>query len=104
MDRSRRQAVDRLCHQEERRATSLSWPADVDARLNVLVRLAVSAGERTSRAEILAALVSTADVGQQALSDLLHSYRGLSAEALLDHNDRADLPTIRPSGRPRAPN
>lgn len=94
--------MDRLCHQEERRTTSIAWPLDVDTRLNVLVRLAALAGERTSRVEILAAMVSAAETDPDALTHLLHSYRRLSADALAEQNERDDLPAIRRSGRRRS--
>lgn len=94
--------MDKLCHQEERRTTSIAWPLDVDTRLNVLVRLAALAGERTSRVEILAAMVSAAETDPEALTRLLHSYRQLSADALTEDNRRSDLPSIRTSGRRRS--
>lgn len=100
---SRKEIVDRLCHQEARRTTSISWPADVDDRITVLVRLAAAAGERTSRAELLAAMISAAETDPQALANLLHSYRNLAADALLDENQRGDLPNLRMPGRRRGP-
>lgn len=92
--------MDLLC-QQTRRNTLVSWPQEVDERLNVLVRSATAAGEHTSRAQVLAALVSLADTQPEAVSRLLHAYRQLPADALSDGNDRDDLPTVRAPGRTR---
>ena len=90
-----------LCHQQ-RHVTSVSWPMDVDGRLNVLVRAATAAGERTSRAELLAALVTAAEIEPEQLAGLLHRYRRLSADALDADEDRDDLPVVRAPGPRRA--
>lgn len=92
----------KLLHQQRRRQTSVLWPEDVDRRLNILVRAAAAAGERTSRAELLAALVAAADVEPEQLAALLHHYRRLSADALTGDQDRDDLPDVRAPGPRRA--
>lgn len=89
--------MDLLC-QQQRHVTSVSWPVDVDTRVNVLVRAAAAAGERTSRAELLAALVSAVEVDPQHLADLLHRYRRLPSDTFADDKDRHDLPVVRPPG------
>ncbi|MFD3580799.1 hypothetical protein [Streptomyces sp. NPDC058644] len=78
--------------------TSVTWPVDVDRRLSVLVRAAAAAGERTSRSELLAALMTAAEVDPEQLADLLHRYRRLPADALADENCRDDLPVVRTPG------
>jgi hypothetical protein len=95
--------VELLSRQPKRRTTSVAWPADVDRRLNLLVQLAAAGGERTSRAEILAALVTAAETDPAALSTLLHTYRQLPDDALADDGHRDDLPTVRSPGPRRAP-
>ncbi|MBL1120485.1 hypothetical protein JK364_50575 [Streptomyces sp. 110] len=89
--------MELLCHQK-RRTTSVTWPGDVDRRLNILVRACAAAGERTSRAELLAALVATTVVEPERLAALLHRYRRLPADALADDEDRDDLPVVRLPG------
>lgn len=89
--------MELLCHQQ-RHVTSVSWPMDVDGRLNVLVRAATAAGERTSRAELLAALVTATEVEPEQLAEILHRYRRLLAGALEEDEDREDLPAVRAPG------
>ncbi|WP_221362357.1 hypothetical protein [Streptomyces beigongshangae] len=86
-----------LCHQP-RRTTSVLWPEDVDRRLNILVRAAAAAGERTSRAELLAALVAAVDVEPEQVAALLHHYRRLPADTLASDEARDDLPAVRTPG------
>jgi hypothetical protein len=94
--------VELLHHQRQRRTTSVQWPEDIDRRLNILVRAAAAAGERTSRAELLAALVAMADIQPEQLALLLHRYRGLPEGAFADDADRDDLPHVRSPGPRRA--
>ncbi|MFD7965915.1 hypothetical protein ACFV5J_34510 [Streptomyces zaomyceticus] len=89
--------MELLCHQQ-RRATSVLWPEDVDRRLNILVRAAAAAGERTSRAELLAALVSAIDVEPERVAALLRHYRRLPADSLASDETRDDLPAVRTPG------
>ncbi|MER8037155.1 hypothetical protein [Streptomyces hydrogenans] len=89
--------MDLLC-QQQRHVTSVSWPVEVDAKVSLLVRAAAAAGERTSRAELLAALVSTVEVDPQRLADLLHKYRRLPSDAFTADENRDDLPLVRRPG------
>ncbi|MFE7541057.1 hypothetical protein [Streptomyces platensis] len=89
--------MDLLC-QQRRHVTSVSWPVDVDNRVNTLVRAAAAAGERTSRAELLAALVSACEVDPERLADVLHEYRRLPSGEFAGDEDRDDLPLVRPPG------
>ncbi|AVH54496.1 MULTISPECIES: hypothetical protein [Streptomyces] len=91
-----------LLWQQPRRNTLVSWPKDVDQRLDILVRVAVAAGEQTSRSQILAALVATAEANPDAVAELLHAYRRLASDALAADNERPDLPTVRVPGPTRA--
>ncbi|WP_406324898.1 hypothetical protein OG784_42300 [Streptomyces sp. NBC_01617] len=77
-----------------RRNRLVSWPEDVDGRLEVLVRAAAAAGEQTSRSQLLAALVAAADTRPAAIADLLHSYRRLAADALTEGNQGNGLPVV----------
>ncbi|MBY8864480.1 hypothetical protein [Streptomyces sennicomposti] len=90
-----------LLWQRPRRKTLVDWPEDVDTRLDVLVRAAAAAGEQTSRSQILAALVTAAEVRPALIAQLLHSYRQMPADALDADNSRDDLPSVRSPGRTR---
>ncbi|WP_256995222.1 hypothetical protein [Streptomyces sp. WY228] len=79
----------------------MQWPEDIDRHLNILVRAATAAGERTSRAELLAALVAAADPQHEQLTVLLHRYRRLP-KPLADDESREDLPHVRSPGPRRA--
>jgi hypothetical protein len=92
--------VELLC-QRPRRNRLVSWPEDVDGRLEILVRAAAAAGEQTSRSQLLAALVAAADLRPDAIADLLHSYRRLAADALSEGNQGDGLPTVRAPGPAR---
>ncbi|MFF0000748.1 hypothetical protein [Streptomyces avermitilis] len=94
--------MELLHRQQQRRTTSVQWPEDIDRRLNILVRAATAAGERTSRAELLAALVAAADTQPEQLALLLHRYRRLPETALADDESREDLPQVRSPGPRRA--
>ncbi|MFF9078764.1 hypothetical protein ACF1BR_03655 [Streptomyces rubiginosohelvolus] len=93
--------MELLCHQQ-RQQTSVLWPEDIDRRLNILVRTAAAAGERTSRAELLAALVAAAETDPEMLASLLHHYRRMPADALAEDRERSDLPVVRSPGPRRA--
>ncbi|WP_432108509.1 hypothetical protein [Streptomyces sp. AA1529] len=90
-----------LLWQRPRRKTLVDWPEDVDKRLEVLVRAAAAAGEQTSRSQILAALVTAAEVRPTFMAELLHTYRQMPADALEEDNRREDLPPVRSPGRTR---
>ncbi|MEV0850563.1 hypothetical protein AB0J21_32735 [Streptomyces sp. NPDC049954] len=93
--------MELLCHQQ-RRMTSVTWPAGVDDRLNILVRAAAAAGEHTFRAELLAAMVTTIETDPEKLTELIHRYRRLPANALDEDNNRDDLPEVRAPGPHRS--
>ncbi|MET7944190.1 hypothetical protein [Streptomyces sp. NPDC005302] len=94
--------MELLHRQQQRRTTSVQWPEDIDRHLNILVRAATAAGERTSRAELLAALVAAADPQPEQLTVLLHRYRRLPETALAEDESREDLPHVRSPGPRRA--
>src|SRR5436189_194511 len=65
---------DRLSRVPER-AVGVSFPLPVSARLDGLVGQVEAAGNRTSRKELLAALVLAAADDPDSLDDLVRSYR-----------------------------
>ncbi|WP_329574970.1 hypothetical protein OG500_38000 [Kitasatospora sp. NBC_01250] len=90
-----------LLWQQARRNTLITWPEDVDRRLDILVRSATAAGENTSRSQILAALVTAAGTDPQHLAAILRAYRLLRTDALTGDSHRDDLPAVRTPGPPR---
>ncbi|WP_412738433.1 hypothetical protein [Krasilnikovia sp. MM14-A1259] len=87
-----------------RRNTSLQWPAEVDAHLDYLVRLAASQGVVISRAQMLAALVSDASVNAATVAASALRYLGSCREGDLARREAgaAQLPTVRYRGRRRS--
>lgn len=63
---------------------AISWPLPVDAKLDRLLEAARDAGERTSRREILAALVAGAEFTGDQLGEALRAYRRSHVRDLLD--------------------
>jgi hypothetical protein len=57
------------------RQAGISWPLPVDAKLEELLKAVRAVGERTSRREIVAAIVAMSNFTGKELSDLLHEYR-----------------------------
>lgn len=57
-------------------------------------RHAAAAGEQTSRSQVLAALVTAAEVRPALIAELLHAYRQMPADALEAGNTREDLPAV----------
>ena len=57
------------------RQAGISWPLPVDAKLEELLDAARAVGERTSRREIVAAIIALSEFSGEELSDLLRRYR-----------------------------
>jgi hypothetical protein len=87
-----------------RRNTAVQWPAEVDAHLDLLVRLAASEGVVVSRAQMLSALVAHASVTSSDVAKVATRYLGRFHEGDLRHGAPADdqLPQVRHRGRQRA--
>ena len=74
---------DRVIETSERQA-AVAWPVAVHAHLDSLLEAVQAAGERTSRKEIAAALVSAARPTAEELGRLLRWYRQATVGELLD--------------------
>ena len=86
-------------------SVGLVLPAVLSDRLDRLVMIAEQHGERTSRREIVAALLLAARPSGHTLSELIHSYRRADVSAALI-GPRADdkafvVPKSKPGPRPR---
>ena len=87
------------------RSIGLVLPVVLSDRLDKLVMIAEQHGERTSRREIVAALLLAATPSGNTLSQLIHGYRRAEVSAALI-GTRADdkafvVPTSKPGPRPR---
>jgi len=75
------------------RQAGISWPLPVDAKLEELLKTARAVGERTSRREIVAAMVAMSDLTGQGLSDLLHEYRLAKVGQVLRPSETSNRPS-----------
>lgn len=65
------------------RQVSLGWPPPVDVRLDRLLDQARRAGERTSRKELVAALVATCHPTDAQLGNMIKRYRRLKVREIM---------------------
>jgi hypothetical protein len=87
-------AVDRqeVVIQSRDKQVGLRLPLAVDQRIDALLARATSAGERTNRKELIAALLATADLSGEELGSLLRRYRTSKVgDVLLDVDSSADV-------------
>jgi hypothetical protein len=84
--------------------SSVYWPVPIDKRANQLVDLAVAAGERLSKADVLGALVRAAPADGEQIGAMVREYRRSRAgDVVLRSNDGAEVISIearRPGRRP----
>lgn len=83
---------------------AVQWPLPIDHRLERLVEVAASVGERTTRKELAAAIVLDSTEDGEQLSALLRRYRLATAgDALPWHRDErvVELPLHKPGPRTR---
>lgn len=87
----------------DRRKTSIEWPAGVDDRLRLLVRLAEQAGDlrATSASELLAALICDQALDGARLAAVIIAYREGGCEILTRAAAPEEPPQPRRRGRPR---
>jgi hypothetical protein len=87
------------------RPVGLSLPVPINARLDLLVRLAEQAGERTSRKEIIAACILGAPDRADEIVRWLRIYRKSPADSVYTSGpkleDVLELQPARPGPRPR---
>lgn len=80
---SDRVSLGELLHRSKDKQAALRWPLALDQRLDDLVVRAEAAGERTSRRELLSALVLAADMTGEDLGRVLRKYRTCTVRAAL---------------------
>jgi hypothetical protein len=68
----------------------LRWPEAVSSRLDDLVDLASTVGERTNRKELSAALVATCALTADQLSEAIRRYRTMQVRDITDGSDVVD--------------
>ncbi|GIE90732.1 hypothetical protein [Actinoplanes regularis] len=94
-----------LLKDSDRRTTSVQWPDEVDAHLDLLVRLAANEGILISRAQMLSALVADANLNRTVVAKIARRYLSqLKAGDLVRAAPPDDvLPAVRHRGRQRTP-
>ena len=97
--------ADSLVVRSPEKQGAVAWPLPVEAKLDRLLRLAEEVGERTSRKELVAALIAMCEADGEALSAMLRRYRRTTVRALLDVPNDENVIDIaqrrRPGPRPR---
>jgi hypothetical protein len=73
------------------RQAGISWPLPVDAKLERLLDAARAVGERTSRREIVAAIIAMTDFDGAQLSQLLRRYRLARVGDVLEPMDKSNV-------------
>jgi hypothetical protein len=101
---ARRRSMDRLDLSEklieaEETNAAVDWPVAIHHRVDELVALAVAEGERTTRKELVAALVLAAPESGEDLGKLLRSYRkGVARDALINVSKGENVVELRRPG------
>ena len=98
-------SADALLSKCPEKSVGLALPAPISERLDELVRLAESAGERTTRKELLASLILAAPALGEELSAKLRTYRRSNARSacITGGEDASTIPVLShpPGPRPR---
>jgi hypothetical protein len=68
-------AADQLVRDYPQKQAAVAWPLPVDVRLDELLAQAEAAGEKTSRKELVAAIIAKTRVSDTQLGRLLRWYR-----------------------------
>jgi hypothetical protein len=72
----------RLLYAEQKRSTLIYWPESVDQRLDELLELVRMTGTHASRAQLLAALVVSAERDGGKLAETVQAYRRMTVTAV----------------------
>jgi hypothetical protein len=88
---------ERIAAYRDRQA-GVSWPLPVDVKLDQLLQQARDVGERTSRREIVAAVVGLCDLDGDGLSTLLRRFRLATVSDVLDHSGNENVLAFRAHG------
>ena len=76
------------------RNSGLNLPHAVDFKIDDLLDIAADAGERSSRKEIVAALIAVATTDPDQLVEILRTYRSLSNGAILASEGSTDAQVV----------
>jgi len=75
--------ADGLVVRSPEKQGAVAWPLPIEAKLEVLLRRAEEAGERTSRKEVVAALIAGYNPDGKKVAALLKRYRRITVRELL---------------------
>jgi len=75
--------ADSLVVRSPERQGAVAWPLPIEGKLDVLLRRAEEAGERTSRKEVVAAVIAAYNADGKKMSTLLKRYRRMTVRELL---------------------
>lgn len=89
-----------LLRNSEKRTTSVQWPTEVDAYLNLLQRLVATEGVQISRSQLLAALVADMQLDGRHLARVARAYlRRRTGELDGAASSLEELPALSRPGR-----
>ncbi|MFF1876605.1 hypothetical protein [Leifsonia sp. NPDC058230] len=84
-----------LLRDSKDKQVSFRWPMALDQRLDALVDRAEAAGERTTRREVLAALIANADLAGAELGELIRGLRRARVgDVVLDADPKDNVVTL----------
>lgn len=90
MARTQLNLEDKVAGSAERNS-GVSWPLAIDRRLDQILSVAADVGERTTRKELVAAILLSFEPDEESLNEVLRRFRKARiADALLDAPDEAD--------------
>lgn len=98
MSSEQRIDAERRVRDTERRAATFQLPDAVSRRLDDLTEIVHDEGDRTSRQELVAALISTASTDSPALIDTLRRYRRMSVREVTIGAQQDEVVVVRRYG------
>jgi hypothetical protein len=86
--------LDSLISACEVRQAGVSWPLPVDHKLDRMLAEARAVTERTSRREIVAALIALSDLDGDGVSDLVRRYRRTRVQDIAGPGNPGDVDNV----------
>ena len=91
-----------LVSEAERQNTLVALPEPVDARLDLLIRVARGQGVQVNRSQMLAALVTSAPKAPDRLSRMVRRYLAMKLQTFAADYPVGELPEVKRRGRRRS--